>query len=77
MPFEPSSAGQGWLQDHWLEIVEDHTLQWVAANGDGLLASATNLDKVIAQADEGHETWDDIAFAFVDGQELEPSAYAR
>jgi hypothetical protein len=74
--FEPDSAGQKWLQDQWLEIVERHSLQWVAANGDGIVAYGELLDEVGAQVDELHAIWDDIAFAFVDGQEFEPNVYA-
>ena len=71
MAAEPYAAGQRWLRDHWPEVVESWPRQWVIAHGDGLVASSESLDDVLAQA-RAYGDWNELAFAFVDGQELEP-----
>ncbi|HEY0631701.1 MAG TPA: hypothetical protein VGC98_06580 [Thermoleophilaceae bacterium] len=72
MPYESEIPGVRWLNENWLGLVPEHRFQWLVAGAEGLLAAGEDLELVIAQAAETDESWSQIAFAFVDGQELEP-----
>ncbi|MEA2454133.1 MAG: hypothetical protein QOI45_395, partial [Thermoleophilaceae bacterium] len=60
MSFEPRSGGQRWLQDQWLDIVEGHRFEWVAADAEGVFANGS-LDEVIAIADDRYSSWNEVA----------------
>ena len=76
MTYNSDVAGVRWLEEHWGEIQETHRFQWVASVGDGRVWSGEDADAIADEvagsvAAQGEQEAD-LAYAFVDGQELEP-----
>jgi hypothetical protein len=67
MPYESPSSGARWLEEQWLEL-RQFTFEWVAAGATGLIDHRPDLSTVLESlpADD-----DDMALAYVDGQEFE------
>lgn len=73
MPYESPSGGARWLNAQWLEL-QRYRFQWVAANSTGVIAHNAELRVLLEELPTVDE---DVAVAFVDGQEFEATTSGR
>lgn len=70
MAYVSPSPASRWLRENWARL-QDYRGQWVVAAEGRVIASGADLDAVLAEV--GDNPLDDLAIAFVDGQDLEIS----
>ena len=56
--------GADWIARNWNDELLPYNFEWVAATGDGLLASSHDLDEVFAEV-ANDDRREEIVFAFV------------
>jgi Family of unknown function (DUF5678) len=71
MPYESRSPAGRWIRSNWFDL-GSYRFQWVASDGERVIAHGEDLDDVLAATLTDGRTLDGVAIAYVDGQEYEP-----